>query len=243
MSYIRVKKYFKTGIFYPGTIAFLTTPFYFARKGLFNGVKEFALELTGDLLDVGCGTKPYQELFDVNRYVGLEIDTEASRKKGVSDYFYDGVTFPFADNIFDSVLCNQVLEHVFTPDEFLTEINRVLKDGGKLLLTAPFVWDEHEQPFDYARYSSFGLKALLERNGFYIIRHKKLGADFTIVFQLINAYLFKVTQTCPRLINIIFRIMLVTPINLLGIAAGRLFPKNPDLYLDHIILARKNDPI
>ena len=61
------------------------------------------------------------------------------------------------------MLCNQVLEHVFNPDEFLLKINRVLKNDGKLLLTVPFVWDEHEQPFDYARYSSFGLKALIEK--------------------------------------------------------------------------------
>jgi len=90
-------------------------------------------------------------------------------------------------------LCNQVLEHVFNPDAFLSEIYRVLKRDGKLLLTVPFVWDEHEQPSDYARYSSFGLKALLEKNGFRIIQHERIGADASILFQLINAYLYTVS--------------------------------------------------
>ena len=58
-------------------------------------------------------------------------------------------------------MCNQVLEHVFNPDDFVREIARVLKPGGALLLTVPFVWNEHEQPYDYARYSSFGLRAFL----------------------------------------------------------------------------------
>src|SRR3546814_6951319 len=55
-----------------------------------------------------------------------------------------------------------------------------------LLLTVPFVWDEHEQPYDYARYSTFGLKSLLERNGFNVLTQKKLLADSSILFQLIN---------------------------------------------------------
>jgi SAM-dependent methyltransferase len=68
-----------------------------------------------------------------------------------------------------------VLEHVFNPDDFLNEVNRVLKPSGKLLLTVPFVWDEHEQPYDYARYSSFGLRSLLEKHGFSIVKHEKVG--------------------------------------------------------------------
>ena len=75
------------------------------------------------------------------------------------------------------MLCNQVLEHVFNPQEFLGELGRVLARGGRLLLTVPFVWDEHEQPFDYARYSSFGLKALLEQHGFRVLQHRKLLAE------------------------------------------------------------------
>ena len=135
---------------------------------------QFSSKLKGRLLDVGCGSKPYQELFAVDDYIGLDIDNEAMRNRKIADYFYDGTTFPFNDNEYDSVLCNQVLEHVFNPDEFLSEIKRVLKPGGRLLLTVPFVWDEHEQPHDYARYSSFGLKALIDKNGFNVIEYKKI---------------------------------------------------------------------
>lgn len=231
--------YYHRQMFFPGWLAILVNPFYFARKGLLSGIQELAPKLSGRLLDVGCGTKPYETLFSVTEYVGLDIDSEESRKRSIADHLYDGKKFPFADESFDSILCNQVLEHVFNPGEFMSEILRVLKPGGKLLLTVPFVWDEHEQPFDYARYSSFGLHDLLEKHGFKIVKYKKLGADISIVFQLVNTYLFKILQGIPRSLNIFMTITFMAFINLAGLLAARLLPDNPDLFLDHIVLAEK----
>lgn len=134
---------------------------------------ELAPHLLGKLLHVGCGTKPYQALFNVSEYVRLDIDSDAARKCVVADKFYNGIK-----------LCNQVLEHVFNPEEFVAELNRVLRPSGKLVLTVPFVWDEHGQPYDYAICSSFGLRASPEKHGFKIMRHLKLAADASIIFQI-----------------------------------------------------------
>ncbi len=231
--------YYRRQMFFPGLIAVLFNPFYFARKNLASAISECSSAIYGNLLDVGCGTKPYLSLFKVDSYRGLDIDSPDTRNRGVADDLYDGKHFPYQSNSFDSVLCNQVLEHVFNPDEFLTEINRVLKFGGKLLLTVPFIWDEHEQPYDYARYSSFGLKALLESNGFKIIKHRKLAADATVLFQLTNAYLFKVSQHWPRLLKLLFTSTFMAAVNMFGIVAGKLLPANPDLFLDHVVVAEK----
>ncbi|MDO9009754.1 MAG: methyltransferase domain-containing protein, partial [Thiobacillus sp.] len=179
-------------------------------------------------------------LFKVTEYVGLDIDSPVARQRGVADVFYSGQDFPFEARSFDAVLCNQVLEHVFNPDEFLAEIERVLRPGGKLLLTVPFVWDEHEQPWDYARYSSFGLKALLEKQGFRIVSHRKLRADVSVLFQLANAYLFKLTQGWPRPANLLFTATVMAALTVLGLLGARLLPDNPDLYLDHVLLAEKS---
>lgn len=235
----QVKALYRRQMFFPGWIGIFVNPFYFARAGLRDAITALAPKLTGRLLDVGCGTKPYRSLFAVNAYIGLDIDSEASRQRGIADHLYDGKAFPFADGSFDSILCNQVLEHVFNPEEFLGEIARVLKPGGKLLLTVPFVWDEHEQPYDYARYSSFGLRALLEKQGLKLVQHKKLGADTSILFQLANAYLFKVSRGLPRAINLLITVTVMAFINLSGLLARRLLPNNPDLYLDHAVLAEK----
>lgn len=225
--------------FFPSPLGVLVNPFYLARSALQAAMRDAALGLSGRLLDVGCGTKPYRSLFEVSEYVGLEIDSPVARQRGVADVFYAGREFPFESASFDTVLCNQVLEHVFNPDEFLREIERVLRPGGKLLLTVPFVWDEHEQPWDYARYSSFGLKALLEKNGLRVVSHRKLRADVSVLFQLANAYLYKLTEHWPFFARLAFTASLMAFFTLLGLFGARVLPDNPDLFLDHVVLAEK----
>jgi SAM-dependent methyltransferase len=199
-----------------------------------------APKMSGQLLDVGCGNKPYRNLFvNVDCYIGLEFDTPESRAANYAEFFYDGHHFPFNDASYDVVLCNQVLEHVFNPEEFLNEIFRILKPDGKLLLSVPFVWDEHLQPLDYARYSSFGLRSLLERHGFGVVELRKMNADARVVFQLINVYLYKILLTPNPKINLLFCAVFMAPVTLLGILLSKVLPANQDLFLNQIVFAIK----
>jgi len=235
-----LRQYYLRQQFHPGLAGIWLNPFYLARKELRREVARLAGGVRGDILDVGCGRKPYQGLFTgATSYKGLEIDTPENRASKQAEYFYDGKEFPFAAGTYSGVVCNQVLEHVFGPDEFLQEIRRVMTPGGTLLLTVPFVWDEHEQPWDYARYSSFGLKALLERNGFTVVEQAKTNADVRVLFQLVNAYLYKILHTRNMVVNVLSCAIIMAPFNLLGVMLGRLLPGNPDLYLDQVVLARK----
>jgi SAM-dependent methyltransferase len=227
--------------FKPGIAGIFINPFFLARRGLWREIEAASPMLGGDLLDVGCGTKPYQSLFSVRTYTGLEIDTPMARQRNVADAYYDGKSFPFEDTSFDAVLCNQVLEHVFTPDDFLREISRVLRPKGRLLLTVPFVWDEHEQPYDYARYSSFGLSAILERSGFRVVRQRKILADASILFQMTNAYLYKVTGPRTILAKLLLRVFLFAPVSIVGLIASTLLPRNEDLFLDQLVVAERVD--
>ena len=226
-------------MFDPSLAGVFVNPFFLARRALAKAMRQAAHQVRGRVLDVGCGQKPYLSFFDVSDYVGLEVDTPESRSKKQADFFYDGKTFPFGNAEFDSVLCNQVLEHVFEPDEFLSELHRVLKQGGTLVLTVPFVWDEHEQPFDFARYSSFGLKHLLAKHGFTIEYQMKTCADLSVLCQLFNAYVFKVTQTRHSLLNLLLTTLLMAPFSIGGLLTSWILPKNPDLYLDNVLVARK----
>jgi SAM-dependent methyltransferase len=234
----RLKKRIQKELFEPGIIGLITNPFYIARKGLLNGISEMGKSITGRTLDVGCGTKPYEKYFSSSEYIGLEIDSTIHREVTKADVFYDGKKFPFNNNEFDSIITNQVFEHVFNPDDFLSEINRVLKKEGYLLMTVPFVWDEHEQPFDFARYSSLGIKSVIEKKGFEIVEQKKIASDFSVIVQLINAYLYKITYRV-RIIKIIITVLIMFPLNVFGIISSKIFPPNKDLYLDNIILAKK----
>lgn len=225
--------------FFPGILGLLINPFYFARKGLAQHIRELAVHITGRTLDVGCGNKPYLSLYNSNEYVGLEIDTPENRSNKQADYFYDGNLFPFANASFDSVVANEVFEHVFNPVQFLSEVARTLKPGGTVLMTMPFVWDEHEQPYDFARYSSFGIRSLLEKQGFSIIEQRKSTDDIRVIFQLLNAYIFKKTVTKNAWWNLLVTLVLMAPINILGELLFFITPRNADLYLDNIVLAKK----
>ncbi len=234
-----IKQYILKQQYAPGLLGLWFNPYYHSRRGLRKAIGQMALHMKGRLLDVGCGRKPYREMFLTNEYVGLEIDTLENRTNKQADFFYDGNSFPFEEPDFDGIVCNQVLEHVFAPDRFLGEIHRVLKPGGLLLLTVPFVWDEHEQPWDYARYSSFGLKSLLEKNGFEVLKQQKINADVRALFQLINAYLFKILWTRWQVANLFICAAMMAPFNILGALLYKVLPANPDLYLDQVVLARK----
>jgi SAM-dependent methyltransferase len=224
----------------PSYIGVLVNPFYLTRRALARAMRRLAPHVQGRVLDVGCGQKPYMGMLSVSSYTGLEIDTPENRRSKRADAFYDGTHFPFAEGEFDSVLCNQVLEHVFEPDLFVAELHRVLKPGGTLVLTVPFVWDEHEQPYDYARYSSFGLRHLLSKHGFVLDEQIKTLPDIAVLHQLLNAYLYKVLLTRSRVVNLLVTAILMAPVSCAGLLLGRILPNNADLYLDNVVLARKS---
>jgi len=234
-----LKDIYRREAYFPGILGLFINPFYFARKGLAFHIKTLGALIKGKVLDIGCGTKPYEAVYSVNQYIGLEYDTPENRKKKKADYFYDGKKFPFGDETFDSAVANQVFEHVFNPEEFLVEINRILKTKGILLLTVPFVWDEHEQPRDFARYTSFGLNALLEKSGFEIVEHRKSIDDVRVIFQLINAYIYKIVMGKQKVIDVLLTVLLIAPFNIIGSILGKVLPRNSDLYLDNIFVAKK----
>ena len=225
--------------YFPGVLGLFINPFYFARKGLAKHIGALAGHITGRTLDVGCGNKPYLRLYRSEECVGLEIDTPQDRASKSAEYYYDGSRFPFADESFDSIVASEVFEHVFNPDQFVSEVMRVLKPGGKVLLTMPFVWDEHEQPLDFARYSSFGIRFLLERQGLEIIELRKSTDDIRVIFQLLNCYLYTKTVTGNAWFNLLVTLTLMAPFNILGELLFFITPRNSDLYLDNIVLARK----
>lgn len=225
--------------FNPGFIGLFVNPFYFARRGLYKHISELISQLSGKVLDIGCGQKPYAKLIQMGEYFGLELDTQFNRENKKADFFYDGKSMPFADEFFDSLMANQVFEHVFNPGEFLRESNRILKMSGLFLLTVPFIWDEHEQPYDFARYSSFGLRHILIENGFEIVEHRKSNIGIEVIFQLLNCYFYKKLVTKKAIFNLIISILIMSPFNIIGLVLSKILPANEDLYLDNVVLARK----
>jgi SAM-dependent methyltransferase len=237
-----LRSQYRAAMFQPGVLSFLVNPYHLSRGALWREMAQLAPAAgTGRLLDVGCGSRPYRSLFQVAEYVGLEYDTPGNRAEKTAELWYDGGRFPCDSQSFDIVLCNQVLEHVFEPKAFLGEIARVLRPGGRLLLTVPFVWDEHEQPHDFARYSRFGLRHLLGQAGLGISTHRTTLADGRALAQLFGAMLHKrLALGLPPALYHPVSLAIAFPLNLCGTTLARLIPSSGDLYLDHVLLARKD---
>ena len=216
-------------------------PFFIIRKGLINGVTEISDHAKeGKLLDVGCGSKPYKEIFDVDEYIGIDIEVSGhDHSSSDIDMYYDGKEIPFSDNFFDHVFCSELLEHVFNLDELLNEINRVLKDGGTFCFTCPFVWDEHEKPYDFARYTSFAIDHLLSKHGFELIKLSKSTFYFQTVMQMLSAYVYQHVLPKNKLVRVLLTPVLVAPINIIGLLFGYFLPKNNNFYHNNIVIARK----
>ena len=140
----------------------------FGNRRLILGALRGSLpSFSGTVLDVGCGHKPYKGLLlsppsRASNYIGLDL---AANPYSSPDLEWDGRKIPLADAAVDSVLLTEVLEHCPQPDEVLKEISRVLKPGGFLFLTVPFIWPIHTVPHDEYRYTPFALRRLLEQAG------------------------------------------------------------------------------
>jgi SAM-dependent methyltransferase len=226
-------------MFEPKILGLFVNPFYISRKGLLKYIKPLGKYIGGKTLDVGCGIKPYKKYFNSNEYIGIDLKTTLHNSENSIDVYYDGKVIPFNNEQFDSVVTSQVLEHVFHPDLFLGETNRVLKTNGYLLITVPFVWDEHEQPFDFGRYSSFGIVYLLEKNGFEIKEHFKTANNFAALAQLVNLYVYKLVHNKNPLFKKLVTLFLMAPVTIFGVILGKILPDNDDLFLDNVILAIK----
>lgn len=135
----------------------------------------------GAMLDVGCGLRPYEEMFAsrVTGYIG--IDWPASPDKARQDVTGDATRLPFVHSAFDTVLATELMEHLPDPDQFLAEVARVLRGEGALILSVPFLEPLHEEPRDYYRFTPWSLSLLLEQHGFSMERIWARGGWWSVV--------------------------------------------------------------
>lgn len=192
-----MKEFIKKEKFNPSFFSLFCHPFYFVRREIFCFLRNNSHFLSGNLLDFGGGSKPYQNLFVKSQnYFSIEVLSNKENLK--TDVYYNGSKLPFADNTFDSILCSEVFEHVENINEVVLELFRVLKPGGKMIVTTPFMCIEHEMPSDFRRFSFNGLKSLMINNNFIILKSQKLLNNFHVICQTLNFYIFQVLKKKSR---------------------------------------------
>jgi SAM-dependent methyltransferase len=130
------------------------------------------------VLDAGAGHAPYEHLFNHAKYEAADFNKVPGKRYTQQTYICDLASIPVEDGRFDYVVFNQVLEHLPNPSRVLCELNRVLKFGGQMICSAPLFYEEHDAPYDFYRYTQYGLRHLLEEAGFEIIRFEWLEGYF-----------------------------------------------------------------
>lgn len=128
------------------------------------------------ILDAGAGESVYKKLFSHCDYKAIDLAVGESRWNYANlDYVSSLDDMPIEDDVFDAVLCTQVLEHLEWPRESVKEMHRVLKRGGKLYMTVPMAQNEHQVPYDFFRYTSYGLESICKYAGFHDIKITPFG--------------------------------------------------------------------
>jgi len=159
-------------------------PLYLHLRPLWLALEAALGTCQGRVIDIGCGLQPYRALLGpgVTEYVGVDREHELTNPTVVGS----AEALPFPDESFDVALSTQVLEHVPEPYRALGEAVRVLKKGGRLILTVPGVWPTHEAPHDFWRFTRHGLMRLLDEHGIEYSELKALGLLWATLGQMTN---------------------------------------------------------
>ena len=135
-----------------------------------------SLPTGSSILDAGAGESVYKKFFSHCDYKAIDLAVGESRWNYANlDYVGSLHEMPIEDGKFDAVLCTQVLEHLEWPRESVKEMYRVLKPGGKLYMTVPMAHPEHQTPYDFFRYTSYGLESICKHAGFHDIKITPFG--------------------------------------------------------------------
>lgn len=164
---------------------------YIPRHALLKAVKRELANFHGTILDVGCGHMPYKPLLTqpgsrVTRYIGLDLPDTVYAK---ADMIWDGKTIPLPNESVDSAMVTEVFEHCPEPEVVMKEVYRVLKPGGFMFFSVPFLWPLHCAPHDEYRYTPFSLRRHLANSGFSSIAIRAAGGWHLSMAQMIGLWI------------------------------------------------------
>ena len=164
------------GVELPSTVRAFVAEAPVHRIAIASAVAQAASTLRAGtrVLDAGAGAAPYRPLFTHCDYVTQDWPQSVHGAGRPPDVLADLHELPLDDATFDFVLCTEVLEHVIDPARVLAELRRILRPGGWLLLTTPFVMELHEEPYDFFRYTPYALRSLVESAGLCVERVEPL---------------------------------------------------------------------
>jgi SAM-dependent methyltransferase len=181
--------------------------------------------MSGKVLDVGCGEMPFRALLGPGAgYTGIDVPNAQAFSMGSSSDIiaFDGRVIPFPDASFDHVLCTEVLEHVEEPSALISEMLRVLRPGGTIMVTVPFSARVHHAPYDFQRFTRFRLAILF--HGFNEVEVEERGDDLAVIANKLVVVAARLANPRP-LAALLWRLPILvglTPVVLIAIFVAHL---------------------
>lgn len=164
------------------------------------GVQRIGL-LKGSVLNAGCGWRDISHLIE-GKLINQDLAYENEQRTNV-DIYSPLHQIPLENNSVDTILCIAVLEHVENPEEILPEFFRVLKPGGHLVASVPFLQPEHKIPTDFQRYTEDGLRRLMTHNGLKVVDLQPLFTVYHTLHWIVwewlhlkNTIFYKILRVC-----------------------------------------------
>jgi len=149
-------------------------------KALIKAINAYS---KGKLLDIGCGNKPYEPLFEgkISEYLGCDV-IQSSRN--CVDVICEANKIPLDAGSFETIISTQTIEHVADNNGLVSEAARLLKKDGYFILSGPMYWYLHEEPYDFFRFTKYGFRYLLEKNGFKVVEIIPNGGKWALAGQI-----------------------------------------------------------
>ncbi|NBK97435.1 MAG: SAM-dependent methyltransferase [Erysipelotrichia bacterium] len=175
---------------------YISDGFFLNWRQMKRSMQKAKTYVKGVCVDIGAGTAPYKKYLEGNCENYIITDSEKTHTYMFKDshtHFVvaEATDLPFEHESVDTVVLTQVLEHVFEYEKALSEAVRVLKKEGVMLLSVPFIYHAHATPYDYHRFSEYGLKMLLEKYALEVVEWHYQGYLGTTLFSIINGFIWE----------------------------------------------------
>ena len=204
------------------------------------------LHAAGVVLDIGCADKMIAGFLPQGcRYIGLDYFETAHNWYGSRpDVYGDAQNLPVASGKVDTVLLLDVLEHLPRPERCISEIARVLKPQGRLIMHVPFIYPIHDAPLDFQRWTRYGFEEMAKKQGFKFEQITSVGEPLEAAALLTNIAMSKtvlnwIKQKNPAAVLVILLPLLVLLLNVLAWAFCRIAPPEQMMPIGYRLLLLK----
>lgn len=199
----------------------------------------------GHMIDVGCGSKPYQPIFQpyVDTYFGIDYLPTAMVNYGENtkaDLFVDCTDTKLEPHRYDTALSIQVIEHIYDTEKYIAECYRLLKKGGIGIFTIPFLWQCHAEPFDYYRFTKYAIEKQFREQAFEILELRPLEGAYATIIQtkIVSLYLMPTKYWVIKLFQKILLLTYVPILNYLALHFDK-YLYNDKLCLTYLLIVKK----